>query len=151
MPTQYTAVGARILSRLKAKGITQVQLSRITGLSTTAISAYCKGKRLPETPALHRIAKALESTMEWLLTGENQTIEDSEADTGIQLSQMETDVILMLRLLNEHDRKNAIDIISMLYEQTTGKKGSIYSTYLADAFKQTDGQSSSDEGQSGIA
>ena len=50
---------------------------------------------------------------------------------------MESDVIAMLRLLNEHDRKNAVDFITMLYEQTTGEKGSVYSTYIEDENEQT--------------
>ena len=58
---------------------------------------------------------------------------------GVPLSQMESDVIAMLRLLNPHDRKNAVDIITMFYEQATGKKGSIYSTYIEDEYRQTSG------------
>ena len=57
----------------------------------------------------------------------------------VPLTQMESDVIAMLRLLNPHDRKNAVDFITMLYEQATGKKGSIYSTYIEDEYRQTSG------------
>jgi len=49
MDIQYSYVGDRIISRLKELGMSQVVLGRETGLSTTAISAYCTGKRVPET------------------------------------------------------------------------------------------------------
>lgn len=63
------AVGERILQQLRQQELTQADLCRITGLSTTAVSQYCTGKRIPDTASLYTLARALGTTMEWLLAG----------------------------------------------------------------------------------
>lgn len=62
-------VGERILQQLRQQELTQADLCRITGLSTTAVSQYCTGKRIPDTASLYTLARALGTTMEWLLAG----------------------------------------------------------------------------------
>ena len=78
MEIAYTHIGVRVITRLRELGLKQVDLCRETGLSTTAISQYCTGKRVPDTVALHKMAIVLKTSMEWILTGENATIEDFE-------------------------------------------------------------------------
>ena len=64
---------------------------------------------------------------------------------------MERDVIAMLRLLEPREQKVAVDFITMLYEQATGEKGSIYSTYTEGDFKQTSGPAADGGSKSVIA
>jgi len=139
----FTHVEDRLLSRMKELGLKQLDICQKTGLSTTAVSNYCTGKRLPDTLSLYKIASVLDVSMEWILTGGNETNEE--------LSQMEADLIDMLRLLDERDCGLVLEFVALLYKKSTGKMGSIYSTYTADELKRTSEPGESGESQSGIA
>ena len=83
---------------------------------------------------MQRVAQYLNISLDYLAGNSEQA---HPVCDNVPLSQMESDVIAMLRLLNEHDRKNAVDFITMLYEQTTGDKGSVFSTYIEDENEET--------------
>lgn len=161
METEYTCIGVRIVSRLKELGMTQVQLSRKTGLSTTAISSYCTGKRIPETSALHRLANALSTSMEWILTGkdtagENITREDSTARApscdGVELSPMERDLVAMFRLLPRGARKEVFDLVHFKYSRLAdGEKESIFWTYFDESNDKQSGPIEGRETRDGTA
>lgn len=132
---KYTHVGVRIISRLKELGLKQADLCRETGLSTTAMSQYCTGKRVPDTASLHKIAIVLKTSMEWVLTGEDATIvnltkEDTSCD-GVPLSALESDLIAMFRLLPDAAQKEIFDLVHFKYTRLTGgEKESIFWTYF---------------------
>ena len=63
---------------LKQTGMTQVALSKASGVRQSAISAYCQGNGLPSAEALYALAKALNVSMEWLLVGEEGENQNSE-------------------------------------------------------------------------
>lgn len=133
MKPDYPYIGTRIITRLKELDLKQADLRRETGLSTTAISAYCTGKRVPDTESLYKIATALKVSMEWILTGKCITSEDATSGDiicdGTPLTESEADLIAMYRLLDDRDSQTVFDIAKMKYEQSTGEKGSSYSTY----------------------
>ena len=125
------------------KKVSQTQLAKEIGVSAGNISDWETGRSKPGYAALKELACFLNVSADYLLE-----LTETPVKTGnlvgstllcdnVPLSQMESDVIAMLRLLNEHDRKNAVDFITMLYEQTTGEKGSVYSTYIEDENEQT--------------
>lgn len=161
METEYTYIGVRIVSRLKELGMTQVQLSQKTGLSTTAMSSYCTGKRIPETSALHRLANALNTSMEWILTGEDVTIENaiSEDSTpqalscdGVDLSPMERDLVAMFRLLPRGARKEIFDLVHFKYSRLAdGEKESIFWTYFDESSDEQSGPAEGREARDGTA
>ena len=76
--------------------------------------------------------------MEWILTGK----EEEEAD-----------LVAMYRLLPDHKKEDAFDIVFTLYQKhVERKKESIYWTYKADRLKQKAIDAVSDGGsQGGIA
>ena len=128
--------------REQKKG-SQTQLAKEIGVSAGNISDWETGRSKPGYAALKELSCFLNVSADYLLE-----LTETPVKTGnlvgstllcdnVPLSQMESDVIAMLRLLNEHDRKNAVDFITMLYEQTTGEKGSVYSTYIEDENEQT--------------
>ncbi|WP_270815200.1 helix-turn-helix domain-containing protein [Hungatella effluvii] len=139
MNTHHSYVGNRIISRLKELGKSQVVLCHETGLSTTAVSAYCTGKRVPETTALYQIAKALKTSMEWILVGEITTNEDITNEDirpvlplcdSSPLNEMEADLVAMFRLLSEGQQDEVFDLLYFKYKRhIEDKKGSISSTY----------------------
>lgn len=125
------------------KKVSQTQLTKEIGVSAGNISDWETGRSKPGYAALKELSCFLNVSADYLLE-----LTEAPVKTGnlvgstllcdnVPLSQMESDVIAMLRLLNEHDRKNAVDFITMLYEQTTGEKGSVYSTYIEDENEQT--------------
>ena len=155
MDTEYSQVDSRILLRLRALGMSQVQLSKETGLSTTAMSSYCTGKRVPETSALYRLAKALKTSMEWILTGEDLTTENPPAPIpacdDAPLESDEADLIAMYRLLPDYKQEDVFDIVHTLYQRhVERKKESIYWTYKADRLKR-ESTAAGDGSQGGIA
>ena len=72
-------IGDRIKARRKALGMSQDELSELTGANRVTISQYENGKFLPSVPALQRIADAL-GTTPGALTGENDN-EDEKPKT----------------------------------------------------------------------
>ena len=68
----------RIKEMLDQKGITQKELSEKTGITEPAISHYVKGDRVPRGANLVKIAKALGTTADDLLSGDREM--DKESD-----------------------------------------------------------------------
>ena len=65
---------------LKSKGMTAADVTRITGISSTVFSEWKKGKSVPKTDKLILIAKALGTTVEYLMTGEKPEIPGFEPE-----------------------------------------------------------------------
>ena len=127
-----------LLKGLRAqKKVSQIELARAIGVSNGNVGDWERGRSKPGYDALVALSRYFEISagrlLELPISSGGLTCDD------VPLTQMESDVIAMLRLLNPHDRKNAVDFITMLYEQATGKKGSIYSTYIEDEYRQTSG------------
>lgn len=127
-----------LLKELRAqKKVSQIELARAIGVSNGNVGDWERGRSKPGYDALVALSRYFEISagrlLELPISSGGLTCDD------VPLTQMESDVIAMLRLLNPHDRKNAVDFVTMLYEQATGKKGSIYSTYIEDEYRQTSG------------
>ena len=152
------SIGARIKAARLKKGYTMKQLHEITGLSTGNISCLENNHYAPSVSALVPLKEALGCSIDWLLSGEDiQKSESGLQDDECQLcdeetnTQMERELVSMFRILNEHDRDNVFDFVTMLYEKTTGKRASISSTYTEDERRQTNKSIPSDTVQDGIA
>ena len=159
MEIVFSDVGNRISKRIKGLGMRQLDICNKTGLSTTALSQYCTGKRVPDTVSLYKIAIALGVSMEWVLTGEDVTSEDFRPAPldleavkqeqgltcdGSPLNNVEADLVAMFRLLPEEEREDVFDIVHLKYKRRIGKKAeSIYWTY----FDESDEQSGPAEGR----
>lgn len=63
------AFGDRLRKAMKDKNITQRQLARMTGLSESLISSYCRCIRTPRMKNARILACALGVTEEWLAFG----------------------------------------------------------------------------------
>lgn len=168
MAEEFTNVEARLVSRIKELGLKQSDICQETGLSTTAVSNYCTGKRLPDTLSLYKMAMVLKVPMEWILTGKNPTNEESEQERlqnlkllkhkeilscdGSPLEDEEADIIAMYRLLPDPKQEDVFDIVLSMYKRhIEKKKESIYSTYTRGSSKLAGGLAEGDENQGGIA
>lgn len=72
------ALTNRIKELLDEKGITQRKLAELTGMTESAISHYIKGDRIPRGMNLIKIAQALSTTADDLLSGDREL--DKERD-----------------------------------------------------------------------
>lgn len=128
-------IGTRIKAAREMKRLTVQQLSELTGVSAENISGFEHDRYVPSISDLISIGRVLECSVDWLLIGSTLGAPSARYEPScddVPLSQLELDLVAMFRLLKKHDQKNAFDFVAMLYEQTTGEKGSIYSTYIED-------------------
>ncbi|MFS1587171.1 XRE family transcriptional regulator [Acinetobacter radioresistens] len=68
----------RIQQKLKEKNLKQADIARATGKSTAAVTKWLRGENIPKAENLKAIAKLLEVSDEWLLTGKNLTVLESQ-------------------------------------------------------------------------
>jgi transcriptional regulator with XRE-family HTH domain len=62
-------IATRLRLARKARGFTQCQLTRVTGISQIVISKYETGRRIPEICALITLANALAVSVDFLTGG----------------------------------------------------------------------------------
>lgn len=128
----------RLSALISEKNLTFRKVERDCGLANATIRRW--ETQSPRLESVITVANYLQVSVDYLALGRSENTTDGVPVCDyVPLSQMENDVIAMLRLLTPHDRKSVIDIITMFYEQATGKKGSIYSTYIEDEYRQTSG------------
>lgn len=167
MDTTFTDVGLRISKRIRELGLKQLDVCNKSGLSTTALSQYCTGKRIPDTLSLYKLSIILGVSMEWVLTGGNLTIENKSSESldldeiktsqgltcdGLPLSEDEIDLIAMYRLLPPSHHEEVFDLVYFKYKRVVEeKKGSIYSTYFDGSDDGKSGPAESREARDGTA
>lgn len=97
----------RIKEMLDEKNITQKQLAEITGITESAISHYIKGDRVPRGTNLVKIAKALGTTTDDLLSGDREM--DKESDLVFAKS-------LIARNASQMTKEERMEFISLLMD-----------------------------------
>ena len=107
----------RLTEKMQARNLTQADLCRLTGLTTSMISHYCAGQRLPNIPAALKIAKALNTTVEYLAQGTSTyavspySVAEDEILYASQKSQRTTSkqsLVSLIQLLNEDGQSKVI-------------------------------------------
>ena len=68
-------VGEQIAVLRKSKGLTQSELGERLGVSFQAVSKWERGETLPDTALLPDLAKILETTIDFILCGNEKTVE----------------------------------------------------------------------------
>lgn len=76
----FENVTDRIIQLLKEQNMRQIDLANACGISANAITNYIKKQRIPDTKSLYLMAQTLNTTMEWLLTGEGIKSTNGTAD-----------------------------------------------------------------------
>ncbi len=159
----FSNVETRLNARCSELGLKQQEVCQITGLSTTAMSQYCTGKRIPDTTSLYKLASTLKVSMEWILTGADSTNEDSpdfeaiKAEQGLlcdgsPLDENEADLIAMYRLLPTLQQEELFDLTYFKYQRyVEQKRESIFWTYREDQTAQKNGPADGPETRSGTA
>jgi len=133
-------IGERLRARRKELRLTMNDIFAQENIKTGNLSELENDKYLPSVQTLISLSRALNCSIDWLLTGkENFASESLNSEflisdncmicDGVPLGETEKDLIAMCRLLDDRDRQTIFDIATMKYEQASGKKGSSYSTY----------------------
>jgi len=55
---------------LKVRGMTQKELAREIGATDASMSRYCQGQRIPKATTVGKMAKALNTTTDYIILGE---------------------------------------------------------------------------------
>ena len=95
----------RILFLMVNKGLSQKELARLTGITESAVSYYINGMRSPRGEVVKKIADALETTADYLLSFNEDNYERSKEMFKLQkdVSKLDTEQIkkadAMLRIM----------------------------------------------------
>lgn len=94
-------IGANIRNFRKENKLTLKELGYIAGISEQAISKYERGLRVPNAYVAYKIAKALEVTLEELITGYDR-------ETAVTTIVRDIKSYRVYELLNELKRRGII-------------------------------------------
>lgn len=155
-------IGERIKLQRKNLKLTLKEVSQRTKLSTGNLSELENDKYSPSVASLVSLSKALDCSIDWLVTGEvvlkkvsgeSSIIDDREETTenNSRFSDIESDIIGMFRQLDERDKEDVFDSIKLKYDKAVkkGRSTSLYSTYTEE--KENDTKSDTNGKDSGIA
>lgn len=153
-----------LLKELRAqRNLTQGQLAKAAGVSPGNVGDWESGKSKPGYNALASLARIFEVSADYLLELDTAPAKTSGGLTaykveqgllcdGSPLDEEEADLVAMFRLLPDHKKEDAFDIICTLYQKhVERKKDSIYWTYKEDKLKQKNTAAGSNEAMDGTA
>jgi transcriptional regulator with XRE-family HTH domain len=67
------------MEKMSERGMTQADLCRITGLASSMVSHYCTGQRIPSVPVALKIARVLNTTVDYLAYGDPLKVKEPVA------------------------------------------------------------------------
>ena len=107
-------IGERIAGLLMEQGKTQRELAKQVGTTAASISRYIKGDRIPKGTILANIAKALQTTTDYLLGNEK----DSN-DPELEYNYTQRAIALNA---NRWSKKQKLYLVNALFENEGGFK-----------------------------
>ena len=128
-------IGKRVRAARQELGLTMKQLHEQTGLSTGNISDIENDRNTPSVSSLVALGRAPFVDL-WIgcSQGKKQALGVTSPPLtcdGVPLSQMETDLLAMFRLLPPAHREEVFELVHFKYKrEVEEKKESIYSTYF---------------------
>ena len=105
----------RLNLAMKSKEIKPAELSRLTGISKSALSFYINGKHKPTQTPLYLIAKALNVSEAWLM-GYNVPMDRVENIKKVVTAE-EKSVLEKFNSLTEENQKDVLLYIEFLYQK----------------------------------
>ena len=116
-------ISERIFCVMEQKNITQLELSRRTGIATSNISDWKKKKTNPKADCLLSICDALEITPEQLLTGKGIDPEYKDEDANYEVTRSDIKILKQIHSLGDEQYKRLMAYMKALQklEQMTNK------------------------------
>ena len=105
-------ISERIFYVMEQKNITQLELSRRTGIATSNISDWKKKKTNPKADCLLSICDALDITPEQLLTGIDPEYKD--ADMDYEVTRADIKILKQIHSLGDEQYKRLMAYIKAL-------------------------------------
>ena len=141
-----------LLRELRSKkGVTQIELAKAIGVSNGNVGDWERGRSKPGYEALIALARYFEIDAGRLLDLPPLPSNPPTCD-GVPLSQLETDLLAMCRLLPPDAREEIFDLVHFKYKRIVEeKKASIYSTYFDGSEDEESGPAGSREARDGTA
>lgn len=141
-----------LLRELRSKkGVTQIELAKAIGVSNGNVGDWERGRSKPGYEALIALARYFEIDAGRLLELPPLPSNPPTCD-GVPLSQLETDLLAMFRLLPPDAREEIFDLVHFKYKRIVEeKKASIYSTYFDGSEDEESGPAGSREARDGTA
>ncbi len=114
----YEKTGILIQEARKAKGMTQLQLAEVLGVTDRAVSKWERGKSFPDVGILQDLAKELDLSVSELLDGEFSKPEKRGAEgptvDELILKGMKSHLEVMKKAKREHGRKIGIVLLLLI-------------------------------------
>ena len=107
-------ISERIFCVMKQKNITQLELSRRTGIATSNISDWKKKKTNPKADCLLSISDALEITPEQLLTGKGIDPEYKDEDVNYEVTRSDIKILKQIHSLGDEQYKRLMAYMKAL-------------------------------------
>jgi transcriptional regulator with XRE-family HTH domain len=79
-------IGRRVRQLREERGLTGKELAELAGIDGSQVTRLETGQRTPDASALLRVARALETSLEWLLTGERGAIAALARETAAAIA-----------------------------------------------------------------
>lgn len=120
-----TTIGERIHNLRTKKGLSLAKLGELSGISKGALSSYENNKYEPAAKLLVSLSEALDTTLDYLVNGEQIVILDRSDDddlpfTHINFSEAEYELIRKFRLLNDEEKIRIDERITVMTESKGG-------------------------------
>ena len=111
-------IGTRIKNRRKSLGLTQLDIKTATVISSGNISEIENGNRLPAAATLVQLARILQCTIDWILTGEIPA--PAPPPDGFFVSEDSAERMLLqgFRQLSEEDREELMAIMQIKLQKS---------------------------------
>jgi transcriptional regulator with XRE-family HTH domain len=127
---KYRETAKRLLFAMASAGMSQQELSNLSGISKSSISHYVNGSHEPGNKAAYAMANALAVDPLWLMGLDIKTDKPSSSNIRIEISDFEEQIILAFRTASD-DTKAAVcavlgikgDSARMTEESTDSSKG----------------------------
>lgn len=113
-------IGRRIKERRKELKLTQVQIKDICGISNGNLSDFENGNKTPSANALISLSKALQVSIDWILTGENHAYDIS----NVIFSSTEQEALKLFRELDQDDQEEIIEMMTLKIKRKVGRRKS---------------------------
>ena len=107
-------ISERIFYVMEQKKITQLELSRRTGIATSNISDWKKKKTNPKADCLLSICDALDITPEQLLTGKGIDPEYKDTDINYEVTRADIRMLKQIHSLGDEQYKRLMAYIKAL-------------------------------------
>ena len=107
-------ISERICYVMEQKNITQLELSRRTGIATSNISDWKKKKTNPKADCLLSICDALEITPDQLLTGKEIDPEYKDADMDYEVTKADIRILKQIHSLGDEQYKRLMAYMKAL-------------------------------------